>query len=382
MPGLPSIAHVGTYPPTRCGIATFTWSLADAMRRSGRCGRSGVVACVDEPAVVRHPREVVCELVAWSPDSCEAAASALGEFDIVVLQHEFGIFGGEDGEEVVQLVEQIDVPLVAVLHTVPSRPTARQQEILEELSDQSDAVVVLSVAARERLLEQYDVEPARVHHIPHGATLNLSPSQDPPGAPSSRTVLTWGLIGPGKGIEWGIEALALLRSLEPPPRYVVVGQTHPKVLRASGETYRESLVARARANGIADLVSFEDLYLEDEALLALVRMADVVLLPYESRDQIVSGVLVEAVASGKPIVATWFPHAEELLGGGAGVLVPHEDPEAIAAALRSIFTEPGLASSLAERASAKAHSLAWDRIGDAHAALATAVVAERTAARR
>ena len=382
MPQTPSVAHVGTYPPTRCGIATFTWSLADAMRRSGRCGRTGVVACVDAAGALEQPAEVVCELVAGSPDSCETAASALSEFDLVVLQHEFGIFGGEDGDEVVDLVEQIQAPLLTVLHTVPSRPTPRQREILEQLCGESDAVVVLSRAARTRLLELYDVEPSRVRHIAHGATPNLAPTPMPADPPSSRTVLTWGLIGPGKGIEWGIEAIALLRTLEPRPRYHVVGQTHPKVLSTSGETYRESLLARARALCVGDLVTFEARYLDQQALLEHARQADVILLPYESRDQIVSGVLVEAVSSGKPVVATRFPHAVELLGGGAGLLVPHGDPEAIAAALQSIFTEPGLASRLAAGASAQAQALAWDRIGRAYASLAASIVAARIAARR
>jgi len=381
MPKSLSIAHVGTYPPTRCGIATFTRSLAAAMRRSGRCGRTGVVACVDADGILEQPAEVVCELVAGSADSCEKAASVLDEFDVVVLQHEFGIFGGQDGAEVIDLVGQLRAPLLTVLHTVPSRATPRQREILEQLSGESAAVVVLSLAARERLLDLFDVEASRIRHVAHGATPNLAPPPARANPQSDRTVLTWGLIGPGKGIEWGIEAMALLSSLEPPPRYLVVGQTHPKVLKACGEVYRESLLARAQALGVDELVSFEDRYLDQEALLARARQADVILLPYESRDQIVSGVLVEAVSSGKPVVATRFPHAVELLERGAGLLVPHRDPRAIAAALRSVFTEPGVASTLAAGASAQARALAWDRVGRAYASLAASIVAERIGAR-
>nr|WP_307874180.1 glycosyltransferase [Frankia sp. AgB1.8] len=192
------------------------------------------------------------------------------------------------------------------------------------------------------------------------------------------TVLTWGLIGPGKGIEWGIEALAALTDLDRPPRYVVAGETHPKVLAREGEAYRDGLVALAHRLGVAGSVRFDGRYRDARSLAELVRAADVVLLPYDSRDQVTSGVLIEAVAAHKPIVATRFPHAVELLGGGTGLLVPHEDPAAIAAALRAIVTDDALQHSLTDAVAARAPELLWPAVARRYRRLAAELVA-RTA---
>jgi len=366
-----SIAHVGTYPPTRCGIATFTAALSDAVRSSEPWVLQRVVACVEEPGAVDFPAEVVAELVAVSEASRDEVVAALDGFDAVILQHEYGIYGGEDGDEVLDLVTRLRVPLIAVLHTVPGRPTPGQREVLEQLCAAAAEVVVLSRSAQERLLALYDVDGGGVHHIPHGATPNFAVSPHvSPRAP--RTVLTWGLIGPGKGIEWGIEAIGLLRDLDPPVRYLIAGQTHPKVVRRCGSAYHDALVALADRVGVGELVTFDDRYLDKPALLALVRQADVILLPYESREQVVSGVLVDAICSGKPVVATRFPHAVELLGKGLGLLVPHEDPVAIADALRALFDESGLAERLVRLTRDQACPLAWSSVGHAFASLVQA----------
>jgi glycosyltransferase involved in cell wall biosynthesis len=371
---LRSVGLVGTYPPTRCGIATFTASLAKATAAAQPDCRLGVVACVDEQAPALHSSEVVAQLVSGSAASRAAAVAALGEFEVLILQHEFGVYGGEDGCEVVDLVRDLGRPLIVVLHTVLRRPTLGQRRIIEQLAVLADRLVVQSAAARVRLLEQYVVDPEKTRTIPHGARSNLS--AEPRGRDDSRSpvVLTWGLLGPDKGIEWGIEAIAHLRELEPAPRYVVVGQTHPHVREIHGEEYRDALRALAADLGVADLVEFDDAYNDTSSLLARVREADVVLLPYRSREQVVSGVLVEALASGKPVVATRFPHAVELLGEGSGLLVPHEDAEAIAEALRRLLTDTALASRAAAVARHQARSLFWETVGESYLALAAEIV--------
>ncbi len=368
-----SVGFVGTYPPTKCGIATFTASLAKAMAPAGSGRRAEVVSCVELPGVVQHPPEVVAELVSGSIASREAVAAALDELDVVVLQHEFGIFGGEDGSEVIGLVAGLSVPVIVVLHTVPRRPSPGQCAVVEQLAELADRVVIQSAAARIRLLETHMIEPEKVCVIPHGAPANLTAEVSSPDPARSPVVLTWGLLGPSKGIEWGIEAMALLRDVEPRPRYVVVGQTHPRILETRGEEYRDSLVARAVALGVDHLVEFDNAYRDTMSVLARIRDADVVLLPYLSREQAVSGVLVEAIASGKPVVSTRFPHAEELLWQGSGILVPHEDAEAIAAALRSLLTDPALASRTAAVARRQAPSLFWENVGKSYLRLASEV---------
>ena len=369
-----SIGFVGTYPPTKCGIATFTASLAKAMASVGSGRRVGVVACVERPGASAFPPGVVAELVSGAAASHEAAAAALDRFAVVIVQHEFGIFGGPDGDEIIDLVERLHVPVIVVIHTVPRQPTPGQRAVVERLVELSAHTVAQSAAARARLLELHIIDPHKVSVIPHGAPANLVAEQPPRDPLRAPVILTWGLIGPSKGLEFGIEAIALLRDLEPAPRYVIVGQTHPRILEVRGEEYRDSLVAKAAALGVGQLVSFNGDYRDLGSILTQIRDADVVLLPYLSREQVVSGVLVEAIASGKPVVATRFPHAEELLGEGSGLLVPHEDSAAIAAALRTLFTDPARAAEVAAVARRQAPSLFWESVGESYLSLAIAVV--------
>lgn len=373
-----SIALVGTYPPTKCGIATFTASLARAVASARPGGRVGVVASVEHPAVSALPAPVVAELVRGSTGSRVAAATVLDRFDVVLLQHEFGIFGGRDGDEIVDLIEHLHVPVIIVLHTVPREPTPGQRAVIERLIDLAAHLVAQSTVARARLLSLHDVDPEKVSVIQHGAPANLVAERPPRDPARPPVILTWGLIGPGKGLEFGIEAIALLRDLEPPPIYVIAGQTHPRILEERGEEYRDSLVAKAAALGVGHLVSFDSDYRDLGSILERIRDADIVLLPYLSRDQVVSGVLVEAVASGKPTVATHFPHADELLGGGSGLLVPHEDAAAIAAALRALLTDPARAAEIATAARRQAPSLFWESVGESYLRLAIAVIGDST----
>jgi glycosyltransferase involved in cell wall biosynthesis len=192
-------------------------------------------------------------------------------------------------------------------------------------------------------------------------------------------LLTWGLLGPGKGIEWAIDAMADLRDMHPRPRYVVAGRTHPKVVVAEGESYREMLVARTWSTGVAPSVTFDAAYRDLASLTRLVQDATVVVLPYDSQDQVTSGVLVDALAAGRPVVATAFPHAVELLSSGAGIVVPHRDATALSAALRRALSEPGLAASMAGEAARLAPAFGWPAVARQYAALADNLLADAQA---
>jgi glycosyltransferase involved in cell wall biosynthesis len=194
-------------------------------------------------------------------------------------------------------------------------------------------------------------------------------------------VLTWGLIGPGKGLEMAIDAFAALRDLVPLPRYIILGKTHPKVQASQGDAYLEGLMARVHDLGLDDVVEFDDRYLDIDALALAVRQADMVVLPYESTEQVTSGVLVEALAAGKPVIATAFPHAVELLGNGAGTVVAHDDPIELAAALRSVLTDPSLAARMAGKARQIGSTLYWPSIARRYDHIATKLVARHEAAR-
>jgi polysaccharide biosynthesis protein PslF len=322
--------------------------------------------------------DVVHNMVNGSRRSLETSADVLNGFDVVIVQHDYDIYGGRDGEELVGLLDEVEVPVIVVLHTVLAQPSRHQRTVLTKVSDRAGAVVTMSDTAAQRLLDGYPVDPDKLSVIPHGApadglaTAALTQSQP--------TILTWGLLGPGKGVESAIAALPGLRDLA--PRYVVAGQIHPKVLDHGGRAYHDSLRAQAAACGVADRVEFIPSYLDPYALGRLIRQASVVLLPYDSTEQVTSGVLVEAIAARRPVVATRFPHAVELLSDGCGLLVPHKDPVAISRALRRVLTEPGLAVSMAGKASVLAAELRWPAVAERYRALADTLLTAGTGAVR
>jgi len=278
-----------------------------------------------------------------------------------VLQHEYGIYPGPDGNSVLDFLDASTNSIVTVLHTVLEAPTASQEQILEAVADRSSSVVVQSEAARRRLVDRYRVDPAKLDVIPHGAAENLG--RGPARLPHARSVLTWGLIGPGKGIEHAVAAFAPIARANPDVRYVVCGRTHPKVLAAHGERYRMSLMELAHDLGVSEQVEFDDRYHDWDSLRAVVREATIVLLPYDSREQITSGVLVEAIASGKPVVATAFPHAVELLARGVGIVVPHGSTSAMTDALALILDDPLTEGNMSRLARAAAAQLFWPEVG-------------------
>jgi polysaccharide biosynthesis protein PslF len=369
---------VSTFPPTQCGLATFAAALRSALLHS-TLDEGWVVRLVEAPAPCPGD-EVVAQLIAGKPASLQRAAAQLNRCDVAIIQHEYGIYGGADGSEILDLLDQLEVPGIVVLHTVLIGPTPRQRQILESVIAKADAVVTMTMTARDRLAIGYAVDLAKVTIIGHGAPALLPAPPAPALRDGQVRVLTWGLLGPGKGIEWGIEAMALLRDLRPMPHYVIAGQTHPKVLLHEGDVYRDRLREQVRRAELAPWISFDGQYRDAGALAALIRSADVVLLPYDSTEQVTSGVLIEAVAAGKPVVATQFPHARELLAGGAGLVVPHRDPAAIAAALRSVITREGVMATMAGAAAATAPQLLWPAVAAQYRELVSRLITARVAA--
>jgi len=361
---------LSTYPPTPCGLATFSAALARALEANGAA--VGVVRVADG-APSSDPR-VMAELDNGVPVSVREVTAALNRCGTAIVQHEYGLYGGTDGDEIVAILRSLTVASIVVAHTVLLDPTSHQKQVLEAICGTASAVVVMAETARKRLCSRFDVDASKVTMIPHGARL-ASPEYRPDR--SGRPVLlTWGLLGPGKGIEWAIDAMMDLRDLAPRPRYVVAGRTHPKVLSSEGEAYREMLVARTWAKGVAPSVSFDAAYRDLPSLTRLVQDATVVVLPYDSQDQVTSGVLVDALAAGRPVVATAFPHAVELLSSGAGIVVPHRDATALGAALRHVLTEPGLGTAMAREAARLAPAFGWPAVARQYAALAKLLIAD------
>lgn len=371
---LAEVVLVGTYPPTECGIATHTANLRSAMEAVGI--RSSVIRLV-EPGVDAGPDRADVRAV-WrrgAPQGLVDALAAVDDVDAVVVQHEYGIYAGCDGEEVVDFVARCTKPVVTVLHTVLPEPTTRQRRIIDQLALHSVVLVVHTEAARHRLLATHQLEPAAVVVIPHGASLNLCEPE--PAAPTVPVLLTWGLLGPGKGIEHGIEAVALLRERGRAVRYLISGETHPNVRRQQGEQYRDALRALAMRRGVTDLIEFDDRYRDWDSLRALVRGATIVVVPYDSRDQVTSGVLVEALASGKPVVSTRFPHALELEATGAVSVVEHESAGQLADALERILADPILRGNMADAARKEGVRYDWSLVGQRFRSLILEAVGRR-----
>ena len=364
-------ALLSTYPPTQCGLATFSAALLAHLPQPG--DHIAVVRVLDEPAPYRG-HEIVHDLVTGSAASAAAAATVLNRFDVVIVQHEYGIYGGPDGQDVLSLLDALYAPSIVVLHTVLAHPTPRQRMILQQVVAAASAVVTMTQTARSRLLDIYETPPEKVRVIPHGATDNRV-ARSPTGNTGPPRVLTWGLLGPGKGIEHAIDAIALLREREVRVEYEVAGQTHPRVASRDGETYRQCLQARARARRVADRVHFDPRFLPAGALSRLISAADVVLLPYDSAEQVTSGVLIEAVTAGKPVVSTCFPHAVELLGGGAGLLVERQDPVGIAGALHRVVSEPGLSARMSSLSADLAPQLLWPAVARSYRELVSSLTA-------
>jgi glycosyltransferase involved in cell wall biosynthesis len=342
-------------------LASFTASLVNAiaLNRKSRAGL-GVVDFGNGPTGSTTP-DVAFHHRTGDASSLKRATQILNSYDAVSIQHEFGIFGGADGQEVVELISKLAVPTAVTFHTVLDHPTANQRAIIRSLAKYADRMVVMSETASERLIRRYDVAAHRIDVIPHGAdALFAGPSLVTGDRP---LVLTWGLIGPGKGLETSVEAFATLLDLNPRPRYLIAGATHPNVLAHAGEAYRDTLVSLVHRHGLDGMVEFDDRYLDRENLARMVRSADLVVLPYASVEQVTSGVLVEAIAAGKPVVATRFPHAVELLAGGAGITVPHDDPDALGKALRRVLTDRRMTSQMGRDAQLLADGWYWPTIG-------------------
>lgn len=298
------------------------------------------------------------------------AADLLNRADAAILQHDFHFHPYAD--TVVDVLGQLTVPSVAVLHTVPKHPTAQQRSTVEAIADAASHIVVLSASAAGHLREGYTVSSASVTALPHGTRVASAPRLKRPGRP---TILTWGWLQPGAGVERVIDVMDSLRELPGRPRYLIAGPTHPGVLAVDGESYRESLAEQVRRCGVGDSVTIDPV--DYGALLTtLFHQASVVVLPYDSTDCAASPILIEAIARGRPVVATAFPHAIELLGTGAGSVVQHDDSAGLEMAVRQVLTQPRLSGSMAAEARRFAPELDWSVVAGSYVSLVQRLLAQ------
>lgn len=317
---------------------------------------------------------VTGELQNGSAASVAACSDLLNQSDVAVIHYEYGVYGGRDGSEVVDVMDGLRVPSIVVAHTVLKHPNRHQRSVMEAIAQRAQRMVVMSVVAQERLCDEFGVNRCDVSVIPYGTTLPAAGTVKRSGRP---TLLTWGLLEPGHGIERVIDAMSSLRVLPGRPRYLIVGETHPKVLATQGDTYRESLFERAASLGVTDSVSFDTRQRSVASMAALAQVASAIVVPYDSTDQVSCGALADAVGSGRPVVSTAFPHAFELLSSGAGITVSHDNPAELTTVLRRVLTEPRLAGSMASAARAMAPHMSWSVVSQTFLTLAKSILSNR-----
>ena len=367
------VTIVSTYPPRACGIGTFSRDLRSAMLEADPSVEVGLLSIVRDPHTANAPE--VLSVIRQDLRADYVAAPALlieRGTDVVLIEHEYGIFGGEAGEYVLSLVAELQVPYVVTLHTVLSAPSAAQEKVLVELCRQAALVTVFTETARRMVIDSQVVPADKVRVVPHGAPTELLPgahtaavSVEGQALPhlTGRTVLsTFGLISASKGIETVIEALPAVIERHPDVLYLIAGQTHPEVIRNEGEKYRLSLQRLVRDRGLQRNVQFLDRFLTTPELAVLLSSTDLYLTPYRSREQIVSGALTFAVVAGCPVVSTAYLYAEDLLASGAGVLVPFDDPAAFAEGILHFLDHPAMLSAAAARARSVGEMLAWPAV--------------------
>lgn len=374
-PGSPlRVGVVSTYPPTRCGIGRFTASLVDALGTVDVGLDVGVVRLLTGDDPMSGLGDVVeMEIDPASPVSVRAAARHLNRGDLAIINHEFGIFGPRDGVSVVDLARSLDVPALTVLHTVLPEPATEQRHILVELADLTTLVVICEAAA-DFLIERYGIDECSIEVIPHGAAWQARPVNPTP----RRELITWGLLGPGKGLERAIRAIARLQ-LEPEVRYRIVGRTHPNVVRNAGYVYRDTLRRLVDELGVSDRVEFVDRYVDDAELEEMVCGADLVIVPYDNEEQVSSGVITEAIGLGRPVVATKFPYAEEMVGMGCGRVVGH-DVASMTHAITEMLEDPVSYRRAAAAAAARSEELAWSAVATRYSNLIRALAPARATA--
>ncbi len=354
---------VSTYPPRRCGIATFTLDLA------GATGGRDVVALHPPDGPDVYPIEVRHRIRRDVRGDYLRVARALNASDarVVSIQHEYGIWGGDDGEFVLDFVGALAKPVVATLHTVPQNPTRGQRRVLVNLIDVSAASVVMSRSAAALLSRVYGVDPYLVDVVPHGVpSLPLvAPDSVKPklGMGPGPMILSFGLLGPGKGYESAIEAMPSVIEVDPTAYYVILGATHPELLRREGEAYRSKLMRLAQALGVADRVLFVDRFVSRSELGVWLAAADIFVTPYPNPDQIVSGTLAYAMSAGKAIVSTRYSYAVEMLEAGRGRLVEFNSPKALSESLTEVIRDRDLRNRLGRAAYEFSRTMIWPEVG-------------------
>jgi glycosyltransferase involved in cell wall biosynthesis len=364
------IAFLGNYPPRLCGIATFTHDLCEAVSEAIPSAECYAGAVNDQSDGYDYPSRVRFELLEKDLGSYRRAADFLNfdNADVLCVQHEFGIYGGPAGSHLLALLKEVRMPVVTTLHTLLQEPGAAQRKVMEEIAQRSDRLVVMARKGADILRETYKVPVAKVDVIPHGIPdipFRDSQSFKAQFGVEGRTVLlSFGLLGPGKGLEHAIEAMPNIVRAHPNVVYLVLGATHPHLVAREGERYRQNLQRLAEDCGVKEHVIFHNRFVSLDDLIEFIGATDIYLTPYPNEAQITSGTLAIAFGAGKAVVSTPYWHAQELLADGRGQLVSFNNPDAIAEGVCKFLDHPELMDKTRQAAYRLGREMIWPAVAE------------------
>ncbi len=364
-----SIVLIGNHLPRQCGIATFTTHLLESIALNAPDKDCWAIAMNDRPEGYSYPPQVRFEINQNQLNEYSLAADLcnLNQVGVVCLQHEYGIFGGKRGSFIIDLLRDLNMPVVTTLHTILKEPNLQDRHIMMQLAEFSDRLVVMSERSVEFLRDIYQVPEEKIvlihHGIPDVPFVESDAYKDKFGVAGKKVILTFGLLSPGKGIEVVIDALPEIVKAHPEVIYMVVGATHPHLKMEQGEDYRNSLYLRAKELGVSDYIIFHDRFVADEDLLEFIGAADIYVTPYQNEAQIVSGTLAYALGMGKAVISTPYWHAQELLADDRGRLVPFRDQSALAREVIDLLDHPDECRAIQERAYNYCRKMVWSNVG-------------------
>jgi glycosyltransferase involved in cell wall biosynthesis len=371
-----NIGFLSTYPPRECGLATFTEDLVNEIDKMTSI-RAIVIAVVDKEQYENS--QVKCNLDQHDRASyLRTALWANDNLDLLVIEHEYGIFGGECGEYIVDLAKKLKIPFIVTTHTVLLEPSAKQRTVMRDLGKLSTKVVTMAESSIPILIGTYGIESEKLEFIPHGVPNIKVASREKlkmdRGLQSKKIISSFGLLSPAKGLEYGIEAVAKVVPEYENLMYLILGKTHPCVKKSMGEKYRQSLVSLAQSLGVQDNIKFIDKYLTKEEVITYLHLSDMYLTPYLSKEQAVSGTLAYAMGCGRVIVSTPYRYAEEMLGDGRGMLAEFRDSESMASCIRKVLGNPAKQKEMERKTLAVGLTMKWATVADQYVELCTNII--------
>jgi len=370
-----NIAFLSTYPPRECGLATFTQDLVRELDRVASLNRPKVIAVSDND--YNYGSRVVMELRQRDRESYIKTAKAINDssIELLVIEHEYGIFGGEAGEYILDIANNLNIPIITTLHTVLSCPSEKQREILRALGEKSEKIVTMAKNSKELLESVYGIASDKIevihHGVPHRVLEPREKLKEKNGLSGRFVISTFGLLSPGKGLEYGIEAIARVVKEYKNVVYLILGQTHPCVKRESGEVYREKLMEMVDKLGIKEHVRFVDKYLTKDEIIQYLQLSDIYMTPYLGKEQAVSGTLAYAVGCGRVIVSTPYSYAKEMLSEGRGLLAEFGDPDSLAREIIYVMENPEAKREMEEKTLSVGRTMTWENVANHYAKLFT-----------